>query len=82
MGNGQKVRFWKDKWCEDELLSVSFPSLFAPAASKEVWVADMWNSTIEGDGWASCLSRPFHDWEVENVELFLLKLQDKNGVWG
>ncbi|RVW27574.1 hypothetical protein CK203_097512 [Vitis vinifera] len=70
MGNGQKVRFWKDKWCEDELLSVSFPSLFALAASKEVWVANMWNSIVEGDGWASCLSRPFHDWEVENVEHF------------
>ena len=29
MGNGWRVKFWRDKWCENNPLSVSFPSLFA-----------------------------------------------------
>ena len=65
MGNGQRVGFWKDKWCEDELLYVSFPSLFALAL------------IVEGGGWVPCFSRSFNDWEVESVERFLLKLQAK-----
>ena len=41
IGNGQRVRFWKDKWCGDFPLCVSFPSLFALFDSKEVWVVDI-----------------------------------------
>ena len=33
--NGRKVKFWRDKWCANEPLYVSFPSLFALASSKE-----------------------------------------------
>ena len=35
MDNGRRVRFWKDKWCGDDALCVSFLSLFALAVSKE-----------------------------------------------
>ena len=35
VGNGQRVRFWLDKWCGDEPLSVSFSSLFTLSMSKE-----------------------------------------------
>ena len=35
VGNERRVRFWKDKWCGNEALCVSFPSLFALASSKE-----------------------------------------------
>ncbi|RVW69132.1 Cycloartenol Synthase [Vitis vinifera] len=42
-GNGRKVRFWKDKWCEEESLCITFPSLFALAISKSSrsgnWIA-------------------------------------------
>ncbi|RVX05637.1 hypothetical protein CK203_027242 [Vitis vinifera] len=38
VGNGRKVRFWKDIWCGDEALCDSFPSLFDLAVSKEEWV--------------------------------------------
>ncbi|RVW25717.1 Cycloartenol Synthase [Vitis vinifera] len=41
--NGRKVRFWKDKWCEEESLCITFPSLFALAISKSSrsgnWIA-------------------------------------------
>ena len=35
MGDGRRVRFWLDEWCEDEPLGDAFPSLFILAASKE-----------------------------------------------
>ncbi|RVW33020.1 hypothetical protein CK203_041517 [Vitis vinifera] len=38
VGNGRRVRFWKDSWCGDETLCYTFPSLFALAVSKEEWV--------------------------------------------
>ena len=39
--------FWKDKRCGDNMLSVSFPSLFALVDSKDIWVEDVWNY-VEG----------------------------------
>lgn len=41
VGNGRRVRFWNDRWCGDEALSISFPSLYALVTSKEVWVAEV-----------------------------------------
>ena len=34
-GDGKKVRFWEDRWYGDYALSISFPSLYALATSKE-----------------------------------------------
>ena len=36
VGSGRRVRFWKDKWCGDEPLCESFPSLFAISLAKDV----------------------------------------------
>ena len=33
-------RFWKDKWCGNNTLRDSFPSLYALADSKDAWVAN------------------------------------------
>ena len=41
-------RFWKDKWCGNNSLCTSFPSLFAIASSKVAWVEDIWNHSTEG----------------------------------
>ena len=35
VGNGRRVKFWRDRWCRDEPLRVLFLSLFALASSKE-----------------------------------------------
>ena len=45
MGDGRRVRFWEDRWYGDDALSVSFPSLYAMAASKEAWVVEVWDSS-------------------------------------
>ncbi|RVX14113.1 LINE-1 reverse transcriptase-like [Vitis vinifera] len=36
VGDGEKVKFWKDKWCETIPLSEVFPSLFALASTKRL----------------------------------------------
>ena len=75
VGNGTRVRFWKDKWCGDEPLCESFPSLFAISLAKDVWVSEVWNPDGVGDGWTFLFSRALNDWEIEMVEQFMLKIQ-------
>ena len=75
MGNKRRVKFWKDKWCGNEPLCVSFLSLFALASSKEVWVADSQNqSNIRGCRTTN-FSRHLNDWEI--VECFFSRLQER-----
>ena len=46
VGNRDRVTFWKDKWCEDNPLSATFPSLLALAISKEAWVKGVVESLL------------------------------------
>ncbi|KAJ9691054.1 hypothetical protein PVL29_013294 [Vitis rotundifolia] len=74
VGNGQRVRFWKDKWCEDGPLCESFASLFSISLSKDAWVSEVWNPVSDGDGWTPLFVRAFNDWEVALVERLLQKI--------
>ena len=47
---GRRVSFWRDRWCGDSPLCMSFPSLFALIVEKEPWMADIWDPLAEG-GW-------------------------------
>lgn len=38
VGEGRRVRFKKDRWCGEEALCPSFPSLFNLAAQKMLWL--------------------------------------------
>ncbi|RVX05286.1 hypothetical protein CK203_020231 [Vitis vinifera] len=76
--NGRRVRFWRDRWCGDSPLCVSFPSLFALTDDKEAWVVDIWDPLAKGvGGWNPCFARAFNDWEVEEAESFLERLYGK-----
>ena len=61
VGNGQRVRFWKDKWYGDEPLCESFSSLFSMSMSKNAWVSEIWNPVGDGDGWTPLFARAFND---------------------
>ena len=50
---------------------------FAIAASKEAWVEEAWSGSIEGGCWAPRFLRPFNDWELEELESLLFRLQQK-----
>ena len=48
VGNGVRVKFWKDRWCSEQPLCEIFPSLFALYDLKEAWVVDFWEQSGEG----------------------------------
>ena len=79
-GDGKKVRFWEDRWYGDYALSISFPSLYALATSKEAQVVEVWDSLKEKGGWNPWFSGLFNDQEMEMVERFLFSLQGKRVV--
>ncbi|RVW54302.1 hypothetical protein CK203_068496 [Vitis vinifera] len=56
VGNGRRVRFWRDKWCGDSPLCSSFPSLFALTDDKEESVANVWDPLAEGVGGGGILA--------------------------
>ena len=74
VGDGKRVRFWKDIWCGNMPLCEAFPSLFDLVGSKDAWVADYWVPMGEEGGWTLHFLRPFNDWEVER---FLSSIQGK-----
>ncbi|RVX04946.1 putative ribonuclease H protein [Vitis vinifera] len=43
VGDGKRVRFWKDIWRGNTSFCEAFPSLFDLAGSKDAWVADYWD---------------------------------------
>ena len=70
VGAGKNMRFWKDKWCGTTPLCKAFPCLFALATSKEAWVNEVWTTAGERKGsWSPCFTRPFNDWEIEEVSV-------------
>jgi hypothetical protein len=40
VGNGSKIQFWRDVWCEDQPLKDAFPELLSTTRCKEAWVVD------------------------------------------
>ena len=51
VGDGRRVKFWKDKWCKNIALCDSLSSLYALTTSKEAWLVELWDSTSVEGGW-------------------------------
>ena len=62
-------------------MSLTFPSLFSVATNKETMMADYWNPIGEERGWSPLFARPFNDWEMDDVQIFLhnLQVRDRSG---
>ena len=41
------------------------------AVCKDAWVRDLWSGPDEGEGWKPVFTRPFNDWELQEVGRFL-----------
>ena len=61
LGNGRRLRFWKDPWCGEIALCNVFPTLFNLVVHKDASVADVWNSSRENGGWFPVFLRHFND---------------------
>ena len=42
IGDGTRVKFWKDLWCGNQSLEYAFPNLFNLAVNKDGWVVEAW----------------------------------------
>ena len=61
IGDGRRARFWGDRWCEDDALSVFFP-FFVHVGCLKKCVGDGSLGFFEGvGGWNTWFSRPFND---------------------
>ena len=74
VGNEKKVKFWKDMWCEDQMLKEAFPNLFLLAVDKDGWVSDAWKEGGELGYWSICFLRHLNDWEMGEMEPLFRKL--------
>ena len=61
VGNGMRVKFWRDRLCREEPLRVAFSILFAIATFKEARVEEVWDDSLEEGSWALRFVRAFHD---------------------
>ena len=61
VGHDRRISFWKDIWCEEELLSSTFPTLFSLAVLKGDRIADVWDNSRGGGGWSPIFSRSIND---------------------
>ena len=74
VGDGTRVKFWKDLWCENQSLEEAFPTLFNLSVNKDSWVAEAWEEDGVGGSWAPRFNRHLNDWEVGKVGSLLGKL--------
>ncbi|KAL6339446.1 hypothetical protein AAG906_032981 [Vitis piasezkii] len=51
VGKGNKIRFWTDPWCGNNVLSQGFPDLFSMAAQRNVTVEEYWDQNLGQGGW-------------------------------
>ena len=81
VGDGTRIKFWTDPWCESGPLKEAFPELYNISRDKEAWVADHLNYQNEVVTWSLNFIRPAHDWELEMISSFMDVLY-QSGVKG
>ena len=67
IGNGTKIRFWTDLWCDCTVLFQRFPHLYGMAAHRNVTIEEMWDQNVGPGGWDLRFVRDFNDWELDMV---------------
>ena len=75
IGNGSRIRFWKDHWCGPATLNLTFPSLFDLTMNKSETVEEVWDLSVGRGNWKPTFSRASNDWVVDMVANFLNVLQ-------
>ena len=68
VGNGRRIRFWEDVWCDNMSLANRFERLYRVSLNKNCSIAQMLlpyvGSTLQG--WDLHFYRNFHDRELDN----------------
>ena len=64
IGDGSKVKFWKDYWCGETSLTVNYSDLFGFCRNKEASVAELMKSTNGVLFWDVSFFRSVHTREL------------------
>ncbi|KAG5591727.1 hypothetical protein H5410_042241 [Solanum commersonii] len=71
IGNGNSVKFWKDRWLNNQSLNVSQPVIYSIASDTDSSAAQ----NREGGIWAPRFRRNFQDWELNELFDFFRTLE-------
>ena len=61
LGDGRRVSFWKDIWCDEEALCLAYPTLFNLVVHKYAKATKVWDHNKEEGGWYPIFLRSFND---------------------
>lgn len=67
LGNGSKIRFWKDLWWGNSKLEDAYPRLFHIALQKNAMIAEVLSQGPQGITWNLPFSHDLHEWEIPLV---------------
>ncbi|KAH1246485.1 hypothetical protein GmHk_06G016557 [Glycine max] len=77
LGNGAKIRFWKDKWREDDLtLQEKYPALYQVSYQQDSSINLMGNLVDNKWEWRMHWRRNFFDHEIDLVAAFMDEIDD------
>ncbi|WMV11609.1 hypothetical protein MTR67_004994, partial [Solanum verrucosum] len=76
VGDGKRIKFWKDAWKEQSPLMEIFPDLFIVSNNPDGTIYDMWSA----QGWNLFFRRLLNDWEIDRVADLLNRIDDFNGT--
>lgn len=65
VGNGKRVQFWKDIWCDNTSLSAKFEPLFQISCNKESTMEEVWHQIVGRSNPTFTCSG--YDWETPLV---------------
>jgi len=82
LGDGKYIRFWEDKWLDNEALRVKFPRLFSIANEKSASLSQVgfWNSDTWC--WKVAWRRSLFEWEIGEENQLTSLLDNKTLLKG
>lgn len=89
LGNGLKIRFWKDLWWGETTLDTTYPRLLRIAMHKSAMVVEVLSLGINGINWNLLFTRDLYEWEIsivgelmENLCLVFIDRADRDSrIW-
>jgi hypothetical protein len=66
-GDGSRISFWGEAWCDNVPLLEVYPGLYSLASNKEASIADNFDSVSGSRQWNISFVRSLNDWEVDDL---------------